>query len=229
MFVVERTTNLFELFSAPVHGVRGAAGPGVSLGRVRLSASVARGFALSPQGDLVLFRSAQGLYVAPADGSAPPRRIANDATGAILPDSDSVLDPNGLRFSPDGTRAFYVTNVPLHGIRSVPVDGSAPSVVVVEGEVDPFRFVVPIAPSPDGTWLVYRANHDRPKYDLYARRADGSGAPVKLSAPFTTGSVGGNASDFVTPTFLFAADGRVVYGADHVQAQVNELFSTPLP
>jgi len=167
-------------------------------------------FELSPDGSLASFfvrtqsPSAQ-LFVVPVDRGAAPVQLASTVFG------------RALSFTPDASRLVYVE---ASGLYDVFVDGSQAPVQLaarVQGS-QPYRI------SPDGQRVVYRADNDVVgRIDLYARPLDASAPAVRLTQPFTSGSVEDELVQF-TPD-----SSRIVYRADHAAPDLRELYSSPLP
>lgn len=95
---------------------------------------------------------------------------------------------------------------------------------VTSGDVSSFRA------SPDGTWLVFRADAEQDeRFELFALSAAG-GPAVKLNGVLVPG--GDVAPDFgytVQPNYAVSPDStRVVYAADQDVDERFELYSTPI-
>lgn len=229
----------YELFSVPIEpghkykSVGEALWDGVKLNGVLAANGIvgdgccsAEAFAISPDGTCVAFSaqttdsSHEGLFLASIDGSGTPLQL-----------NAGYFSVGDLRFSPDGARILYRafgtgTNGP-GGIYSAFVDGSeAPVRLFASSSGGSYTL------SPDGAWVVYRADTDQSgQYELFARPIDGSLDALQLNAPFqTNGDVGGTNGDWVTPSFLVTPDSRhVLYGADQEHDELFELFASPLP
>jgi hypothetical protein len=122
--------------------------------------------------------------------------------------------PSEFEISSDGERVVYLDAAV---IRSVPVLGGSPPVDLnPSGDVEEFLL------SPDGAWVVYRADQDTPGVlELYAVPTEG-GSPVKLNGSLVAGGQ-------VSTTYLVTPDSStVVYRADQQQAGRPELFAVPI-
>src|SRR5262245_56220718 len=113
----------FELFSVPADG---------SASPLRLSPALVRvsSLWLSPAEDEVYFTTERSLYRVPLDGSTASRPVA----------ADIPLEP--MAFSPDGS-TILGTHSPVEeraGLYTVPADGSATPVLLLEGGTSGFGY-----------------------------------------------------------------------------------------
>jgi Tol biopolymer transport system component len=178
-------------------------------------------FRFTPGGRWVLFLSEVSrralrfdLYLAPVDGSSPPRKL----NGALVA-GGSV---HGYDVDAATQRVFYLAD------QDAPGDDALYRVPLLRATT-PVRLTPPGLEahgrwwrlSPDGTRLVYRVL-EAGTYHLYGLSSDGSGSPVLLSAaPIDSLSV--------YDAFEFGAEGkRVVYPARALGAYATELFGAPL-
>jgi len=153
------------------------------------------------------------LYCVPLDGSQSP----NPLNGAMVPGGTVP----SFRLAPLGERVVFLAAKEATGVfelYSREADGAAEPVklsgpMVAGGDVQ-----AEYAISPDGSWVVYRADQDaNDVFDLYAVPIDGSAAPVRLNLTRTLGDVQGD--------FVIAADSLgVVYRADQDADEVFELY-----
>jgi Tol biopolymer transport system component len=100
-----------------------------------------------------------------------------DIAGKFTPLREAKADYYDLKFSPDGTRIALELN-----------DGKRNDIWVYEAALDTltrltFGGEANLAPvwSPDGQRIVYTTMDNRDQYDLYWKRADGAGDPVRLT------------------------------------------------
>jgi WD40 repeat protein/predicted Ser/Thr protein kinase len=107
------------------------------------------------------------LYIIPADGSTSARRILA-----------SPEDEFPKTFSPDGTQILF-TRVLASGkaeICTMPVDGSSEPLVLFPSDQSNWNPTI----SRDGKWIAYITG-SREESNIYARRFDGQGRPVRIS------------------------------------------------
>jgi len=230
----EEVDQRFELYSAPLHSrFKNAGLGGPRSQRVKLNSPLAgaaivgtgccggSAFTLSPDGSVVAFEAgvpftSSALFVVPVDRSTPPLQLTS-----------GDFAQSSWTFTSDGSRIVYTAFSAASGIYSVFVDGSQAPVRLTDEHVEgasgsdeaPFRL------SPDGQSLVYRGDPDvADRFDLYARPLDASAPAVRMTQPFTSGSV----QPF--PYLAFTPDSaRIVYRADHAGPGVVELYSSPMP
>ncbi|HLZ78586.1 MAG TPA: Atxe2 family lasso peptide isopeptidase [Sphingomonas sp.] len=172
----------------------GAAGP-VSIPDIVEVADIS-GLATSPDGKLVAFRTEHAAidrngyelawYVVPADGSAPPRKIA-DGGEALFEDSGVLATATPI-WSPR-SNAIYVRAL-IDGAVQVwraPVDGSG----ATEVTQDPAN-VRDLAANPNGQGLVYHVGAPRAAIEAAERRSDDGGvlvdASVDMAQPMVRGA-----------------------------------------
>lgn len=202
-----------RLFTAPVDGSTPAV-----LASGALTAVMADFHLAGPDGHAVVFRAGarrSELFVAPSDGSVPPRKL--DATASGL--------SNVVKFvlAPDGGRAAYLADQvdEVFELFGVPLDGGAPSVRLhpaLSGHQDVFDVQV----SSDGLHAVYHADPFSDEVrELFSVPLDAGRAPVRLNRALVAG--GDVLSFAITP------DGkRVLFTADQETDQAVGLYSTPI-
>ncbi len=154
------------------------------------------GLTTSPDGKLVAFRTERavidrngyelGWYVVPADGSAPPRKIA-DGGEALFEDSGALATATPI-WSPR-SNAIYVRAL-IDGAVQVwraPVDGSGATEVTQDS-----ANVRDLAADPNGHGLVYHVGAPRAAIEAAERRADDGGvlvdASVDMAQPIVRGA-----------------------------------------
>lgn len=146
-----------------------------------------------------------GLFLAPADGSAPPLLLSGDL--------DLLA---GLELSADGSRIAFRSNEASVKLYVVPSDGSALPRRVDLGQRPQHDFEL----SPDGEQVFFRTSPNLAPDELFVAPSDASAAPRRLNAPLQgRGDVTGFALD---PLGL-----RVVYRADQELDEQFELYSVP--
>ncbi len=133
----------------------------------------------------------QHLYLMPADGSAPPRKLL-ERVGTQWP-SD---------FSPDGKWLVF-TDRPDEKLRSIwvaPVDGSSAPRVLVKTPYSAAAGRI----SPDGKWLAFHAD-DTGQNEVYVQPFPGPGARVRISTAggrMPVWSRGGSELSYATATAI---------------------------
>ena len=143
------------------------------------------GLAVSPDGKLVAFRTERpaidsnsyvmSWYVAPIDGSAPPRRIAGGG-GGLFDDAGGLTEQTPV-WSP-GSTAIYVRAL-VDGqvqIWRAAADGSDAHAVTADA-----ANVRDIALGPDGTSLTYHVGATRDALERAEQTADDDGVLVDKS------------------------------------------------
>ena len=86
--------------------------------------------------------------------------------------------------------------------------------------------------SPDGMWVVYRADAELSgRFEVFARPIDGSLAAIRLNSPMTpNGDVVTAQGTGSNPVLLVSHDSaQVVYAADQDSDEVFELHASALP
>ena len=169
---------------------------------------------LSPNGEWAVYEGNDGgthaIYAVRIDGSAAPRSLMGLNGNAVLQ----------VDFSPDSRRIVFAASVGewSEGPRlfSGPVDGSAP-VAPLPGAGE----LVDYALSPDRTRVVFRAQTDAGRGELFTVAADGASEAVKVSpsiAPLR----------WVAAAYAFTPDSRyVVFRSEIDEDDVRSLFSAP--
>jgi len=122
--------------------------------------------------------------------------------------------PAELEISSDGEHVVYLEAASL---RSVPVLGDSPPVVISSsGDVVDFLL------SPDGEWVIYRADQETPGVVELFAVPTGGGVAVKLNGALVSGGQ-------VSTTYLVTPDSStVVYRAVQDVAGRPELFAVPI-
>lgn len=154
---------------------------------------------------------AERLRSVPADGSAAPTTIAT------LGNTDSV---GKLGASPNGFWCAFTNGLTDdRNLFSVPcVGGPVRQLTSLTGT---FRTVTDFDWLADSTFLVYSAQQDSERLELYNVRPQG-GPTTRISETLAAGSEG-------LSGFVVAPDGvRVLYGADPFVPERFELFSVPI-
>lgn len=217
-----QTDQVFDVWSVPLAG-----GPALRLrpGVTQVGSTVylSPEPRISPTGERVIFLANFSdlakwqLWSARLDGTG----------GVVRINGTLVAGGNVTQFaiSPDGSQAVYIADQAVDGrldLYSVPVEGGtatrlSPAAVPSGGNV-----ACDFAISPDGTRVVYRADHTVDnRIELYSVPITG-GTPVKLNGALTTGGT-------VEATFAISPDdSRVVYRADQQTDDQIEIYSVPL-
>ena len=179
----------------------------------------------SPDGSRIVYRADQDvddvfeLYSVPF-GGGPSVKI-----------SGPLVDGGDVDFLyeivPDSSRVVYFADQDTDDVMelySVPIDGGAPPVklngdLVAGGSLNTFDFEI----SPDGSRVVYLADQDvDDSEEVFSRRIDGSGMPVKLNGPMLIDD--GDVMDFV----ISPDSSTVVYRAEQDIEFTEELYSRPI-
>jgi len=198
----------FQLYSVPSDGSAAS----LVLSPLPVDGSVDR-TVLDPSGTEVVYvgRPFSGdqtrLFVVPADGSAAPLELSSPT------DPGSFVMQVAPLVSPDGTRVAFISYPYLC---SVPLDGSSAAIQLSSAST------MWSAITPDSTRIVYTAAQDTPgKDEVYSVMLDGSGAALRLNAPFI-------ADGDATALLLSPAGDRVAYTADQEQDSIFEVYSVPI-
>jgi formylglycine-generating enzyme required for sulfatase activity len=160
-------------------------------------------YQISPDSSRVVYRADQDatgvseLYsvaVAGPAGSAIKLNGTLTSGGAVL---------NDFSISPDGRRVVYRADQESDGVNelySVPLSGPASAVVKLNGPLVSGGDVTGFALSPDGRWVVYRADQD--SNDVFELYATDTGAPAgPTPTPTTTSTLTPTSSaTYPTPT-----------------------------
>src|SRR5262245_21799763 len=163
-------------------------------------------------GDYTPTGSGNQLFVVPADGSTAPVLLATAPGGTIT----------GYTIAAQSGRAVFTRDgINLRRIFSVPLDASAPEVLlngplVSGGTVSIFKM------GAAGSRLVFVADKETENVsELYSVPIDGSAPPIKLSGPMVAGG------DVVE--CQISRDGtRVVYRADQETDELYGLYGVPV-
>jgi Tol biopolymer transport system component len=214
------TVDQHELFGVPIQG--GVAPQRLS-GELTIgppSGDVVDGWKLSPNGGTV-------VYAADGEQEGVTELYRVSTTGGGFARLSAALPPGGsvatvFAFTADGTRVVYLAEQDQAGkleLYSVRSDGFQPPVKLnhlLPGGRDVSSW--PFELSPDGQHVVYLAAAGGGLSDLHVTRVDGTGVPLRLSAP-------GQSAEPVNarPEFRVSPDGAwVVYRSG------LELFSVPI-
>jgi Tol biopolymer transport system component len=158
------------------------------------------------------------VFLAPSDGSAPPRRASAPSTTVHRPVGDV------LALAPAGDFAVYAADQEQDEVVelwSVSRDGRrgprrlhAPA--VEDGDVSSFRV------TPDGLHVVFDGDLEVDgRVELYSAPADASAPPVTLGGPLVAGGA--------VTTWRMSTDGSsVVFAADALRDGQVELFVVPV-
>jgi Tol biopolymer transport system component len=127
----------------------------------------------TPDGRLVVFQSAGGMFWTGADGAGKPQQLTR-SKNLQLPSS----------FTPDGKRLVFAEMIPGAGaeIRAVPVESASGQLRA--GEPQGFLRTPTISTfatfSPDGRWLAY-SNAVSGSFEVYVRAFPDNGTQVQIS------------------------------------------------
>ncbi|MEE8599498.1 MAG: cell wall-binding repeat-containing protein [Euzebya tangerina] len=207
-----------DLFVAPVDGSSPAVQLNVAPGDRRVPSS----FTFTPDSARVVFRTSSAgrseLFSVLLDGSQPLR--LND---------DVVAGGTVRRFevTPDGSRVVYdgdLTRNNVIELYSAPVDARGQQVTLNTAPPSGGEVFGGATISPDGSQVVFRGDiRVNDVFELFSVPTDGSDDPVRLTTELTSGGDVEQGSPLITP------DGsRVIYRADQVTDEVDELFSIPI-
>ncbi len=164
------------------------------------------------------------VYSRSIDGAGAPTKL----NAPMVAGGDVTFSV--VRVSPDATRVVYRADQDtdeVYEVYSRTIDGSGAPIklngpLVTNGDVCPGSLTDCVQISYDSRWVVYLADEDADTVnELYSRRIDGIGAPIKLNATLVNG---GDVSQFQ----ISADSTRVVYLADQDTDQVFELYSRPI-
>jgi Tol biopolymer transport system component len=219
------TDEAFELYRVELFGARERRRltPAFLPGR----AVVAAGFAITPDSERVLYVADEDtndqneLFCVAADGSEAPVKVS----GALIAAGDVRTS---LATSPDGRWVVYLADAEVDDrveLYSAPTDGSAPprklnGPLVLGGDVQEnvgFRI------SPDGAWVVYRADQE------FDRQVELNGVPIDASLPARKLNAPLAGLTSVELDFQIAANSsRVVYRAWHAGSGSTRLHAVPI-
>ncbi len=217
LYAGEARVSRIELFAVPVNR---SVAPARLSPTVHPSAEVLQWYVLTPDSTRVVYGgdldvvNIDELYVQPADGSTPPRKLHEDL----------VLTQNvrTVRISPDGRYAVFVGNLDAVNdeLFVVPLDGSWPRKAInpfvpAQGQITTSLWI-----TPDSQRVLFRAKFAPTdgKLGLYSVPITG-GTTVQLSR---TGTI----DDAVATQVLISPDSQwAVYLADHDVSQTNELYA----
>lgn len=213
----QRTSENFELFSAPVDGSAAA----VPLTQELPFDNDAFGPQLTPDGQHILYLASLKytyvpiLYASPVDGSTAPVALTPD------PEVDGFKYSNAVRISPDGTRVaclvresytsrdqLYVAEIdgsPVGRIISPPLPEDKPDSDYSTGYVW----------TPDSNAIIIGADPDtESQFEAYRIEADGSGIQKISDVLPSDGSL------YLSNLYIPENSNRFVYRAD---ARINEV------
>lgn len=161
----------------------GPAGDAVPLGVPAGTTSGVYGAEIAPGSQRVVFRADLGLYSVPLDGGSPPVSLGSSTGGfEIDPSSQWVIH----RTDP-GSGKTELFRVPIGGPAAASVKLNGP-ITPAEGDVLDFKI------SPDGQWVVYRADQIV------------DGWPTGFRAPLAGSEAGAELIWGLAPTSPFAWD-----------------------
>ena len=193
----------YELYTVAADG----SAPPVRLNGPLHSALSVGGFLVSPDGTRVVYEAFQ-------DGGPPTFRLWSVPIhgGTTVPFDMNSASFDSVQFTPDSTRVLFETS--NHGVRSVPSDGSAPSILVSAND-----FVLEFRPTPDSARVVYRGIRISGRGGLFSVPVQG-GPILDL-----TGEIVGFGEVL---EFAFGAGQRVVFRGDLTVDQRFLLWSVPV-
>jgi Tol biopolymer transport system component len=176
-------TDRSQLYSIPIGGPRSA--------NVRLDATVpseeggeVSRYKISPDSSRVVYRADQDtdgvseLHSVPVAG---PAGAGVKLNGPLVPGGEVLA---GYQISPEGSRVIYRADQDADDVKelySVPITGPFGDGVKLNATLVPGGDVTAFRISPDGRWVVYRADQDTD--DVYELYATDEGAP---SGPTST-------------------------------------------
>jgi len=157
--------------------------------------SAVRDFETSPDGAYVLYRGdletdeIQELFIQPLGGGPAVKLSGAMVSGGDVDDDDDEDAFNhAYAFGPDGARVLYRADQDVDGkfeLFSVPSDAGMAPVKLnapLVGDFEAF-WQRPFAFSADSATVVYAAEQDSTRAELFAVPADGSTAPIRLHPP----------------------------------------------
>lgn len=222
-----------ELFRVPVDG----SSPASRLHAPLEEGQSVQGFALSPDGTHVVYRLSLPdrdgvLYTIPTAGGPPVLLESSTSIYSITPDSSSIVyrneesqlslvpidgslpprvlveAPAPLSFRTTATHVVYRTG----GLFSVPLAGGLP--LELNDPMPPGGEVVDHLLTPDGAWVVYRADALVNERFLLLRVAtDRSSPPLVLNGPLAAGAD-------VTSFFLTTSGSHAIYSVQALKYAV---------
>ncbi len=212
-------TGCHDFWSAPLDGSQ----PPVQLTATLPDGRSASATHLGPDGERLFYLADAGnpgqdeLWSVPVDGSSPAVKL------------NPVLAPGGYvhayEVSPDSSRVIYHADARVqfqYELYTVPAAGPSNLARRISGDPVTGGDVGLSALSPDGAWVVYRADQNvDEQFELFAVPADGSASAHPLVPPMVAA---GDVVDFQ----IDAASERVVYRANALDATKVELFSVPI-
>ena len=229
------TNDAFELYSVTLQGrlARRKLNPRFTPGtEVR-----AAGFQIAPDAQRVFYISDQEvndrfeLFGVPIDGGGPPAKVS----GPMIAAGDVQT---GFRMSPDGAWVLYRADAELDErfeLYAAPTDGSGVALklnaeLVSGGDVQPNQpdrnlgLSVGFRISPDGDWVVYRADQELDgRVELYRVPIDGGLPALKLNGPIVANH------DDVQIDFQISSDSqRVAYRACQNLNGFGQLYSVAI-
>jgi len=208
LYLADEGVSLRELRSAPIDG----SSPPLTLTDPGVSVSGAA-FQLAPDSSRVVYLARAEtavnyeLYSVPVEGGSSVR--LTDGGG-----SSPSISANSRRV------VFVASTLGQLEIRSVPIDGTSPPVVLARVPVG--RSLTSLVLAPLGDQVVFLADLDAQQvFELYAVPDDGSSPARKLNPPLT-------GSRDVGAFALTPSASRVVYVADQDTNDAVRLYSVPL-
>lgn len=208
----------FELFTVPVDG----SAPPLALITLTGTRRVETDFRIA-LGGTVLFRAnptganAWQLYRAPLDASAPAVAL----NGPLVANGQVSL----FALSPDGARVAWWGDEAVNNVFELRAAFLSGGPVQILDTFPAFANLTDLVISPDGTRAVYRCDRAADdRFELFSVALDGRSAAGRRNGPMVTGGD-------VQSGFQVLTGGRVLYLADEVVNDVDELFLSlqPMP